>query len=155
MVRRSIVVGLIATALLAGCARPGDPPTLDRFKPLLRLAVSVAVDRLLTQQPELAPMTLQVATVLVDVFDAGDFTTIDQVGAFIRARIPWDTIDPKARMLVEVLIDSIGEELRLLAMQHDIPQTQLVVVIKDILGWVAEVAQRHVTVPVRVRRVKQ
>ena len=151
---RLLVPILLACLLVVSCVpQPGDLPTLDRYTPLLRMGVSLAVDRLLTQQPDLVHMTIHVSAVLVDMFDAGDFTSIAQVGAFIRAKIPWDKIGPDARPLIEALLVGIGEELRVLAQQHQIPETQAVLLVEEMLSWVTAAAQRHLVAPVRAQRV--
>jgi hypothetical protein len=111
--------------------------------------VSIGTDRLLTSNPGLAPQVVQITHLLADVFDAGTFTSIAEVAAFIRSKIPWDKIGPEMRPIVEGLLAAITEELRVFAAAHQIPQTTQILLVRDIIGWVQAIAQRHVTTPVR------
>jgi hypothetical protein len=144
-----------STAFLPGCAKtPGGPSGIDDYKPLLRLGVSVAVDRLLTANPEVAPMMIQVTRVLEDVFNKGEFTSVAEVYAFLQARIPWTKISPDTRPLVEAMIAAISEELRVLVTKYQIPESQNLLLMREMMTWVREVAERHQVEPVKVRRVK-
>jgi hypothetical protein len=144
-IQRFIPALVLLPLLLASCAvRPGDPPTLDRIKPLLRLAVVLSTDRLCTKNPTAVPLLLSVVVVLEDVANAGDFTSIATIGAVVRAKIPWETLPPNSRPVVEMLIDLLSTELRVLVEQVQIPETQAVLLIRDMLGWVKEVAGRYV-----------
>lgn len=155
-VRRMALPCLLLIAFaLAGCqAAPGSPPAIDRYKPLLRMGVTMATERLLTQHPHVAPMLLHSLVIIRDTIDGATFTSVAEVEAVIRAHVPWEKIAPDMRPLVEGLLIGIGEEVRIQAQLHAIPQTQAILLAGEVLGWAQDVAARHVARPVTTQKVR-
>jgi hypothetical protein len=151
-----VVLAMLASGMiLPGCAtrQPGDGSGLDDYKPIFRLAVSIGVDRLLTANPQLTTIFVSVSKVLEDVFNKGEFTSVAQLSSFLHARIPWDKISAETRPFVEALITAIADELKVLATRYQIPESQELLLAREVMTWVREVAERHMAQPVRVQRV--
>ena len=149
--RRFALPCLVLVALaLAGCqAAPGAPPLIDRYKQSLRMGVTMATAHLLTQNPTVARPLLEALVIIRDTLDGATFVSVAEVEAAIRSHVPWERIAPDMRPLVEGLLIGIGEEVRIQAQLHQIPQTQAILLAGEVLGWAQEVAQRHVVRPVQ------
>jgi hypothetical protein len=151
-----LTVGLVTfgAASLFGCAKEGGiPPVVDEYKPLLRLAVSLGVDRVLTANPHAVPMAVSALTVTEDVLDRGEFTSAKTIGAVLRKHIPWEKMAADMRMLVEALIVAMTEEIRVLANRYQLPEDRKIALVVEVIGWAKDVALRHQAQPVKVQKV--
>lgn len=154
--QRRRVLSLLAAAALAGCtAQTGGPPgpTMDEYRPLLRMAVSIGVDRLLTANPQLVPSAQKTLKIVEDTLNRGDFTSVAEVEALLRERIPWQKIDADVRPLIEAVIQAVAEELRVIIQKYQIPDSRTLLLARDVITWAREVAERHLLSTPRVRRV--
>lgn len=155
MQRRAFLTTTLTSAvLLTSCVKsPGGPAPLDEWKPLLRLAVTVGVDRLLTGNERLVPLAVRVTKILVDAVDGGQFTSVAEVAALLQRVIPWDKVGADSKPLLEALIAAVADELQVIASRYNIPVTAQLLVVKEIFQWANDVALRHAATPVKVRRV--
>ena len=73
-VRRVLVLTVLFA--LIGCAKDGTPPDIQRWKPLLQLAVQTATARLVSERPQAVPIVLQVAGGLRLIARDGNVTRV-------------------------------------------------------------------------------
>lgn len=151
-----LTLGLVTfgAASLFGCAKDGaPPPTVDEYKPLLRLAVSLGTDRLLSANPGIAPLMVRTLKVIEDILDRGTFTSVAEVADLLHRVIPWQKLDVMAKTMVEALIAAVSEEIRVLAQRYGIPDRVNLLLVREVIAWAREVAQRHEAQPVKVHKV--
>lgn len=154
LVRRILPILLCLALFLSSCAvRPGDPRPTDRIRPLLRLAVSLGTDRVLTQNPKAAPLVVDLTKTLIVLFDTGEFATPASVKAIVKLKLDAMKLEPQVRMVIDALIDAVSEELRIAIQRAEIPDTAAMVLVRDLFMWVQEVAQRHVQAPPIVKKL--
>lgn len=141
-VRRALV--LVVLVLLAGCSGQGTtPPDLNRYRPLLQLAVQTATARLVAERPQAIPIALQVSGGLRMVMLDGNVTRVlPQLLDVLKQRMPWDKIPLELQPLVGALVTFIGNELQAITTRWQIPESELATLLGDVAGWVAQTAQQ-------------
>lgn len=133
---------------VVGCAvRPGDPPVIDRLKPFLRLAVSLGTDRVLVENPTVAPVVLQVTSTLLTLFSTDEVVSLAQVNAAIRAKIMTMNLTPEVRMVLEALLQSVAMEIRLVIVQAGVADDTITLLLHEVVTWIRDAALRHVQMP--------
>ena len=142
IVRRVLILATVL--VLVGCAKEGVPPDVQRWKPVLQLAVQTATARLIADHPQTVPLVPQVAGGLRLIAQEGNVQRVlPQLLQVLQQRIPWDKIPPDLRPLVGALVTFIGNELSAVAARWQIPESELVALLGEVADWVMQTAQQQ------------
>ena len=129
---------------LFGCGTtPGEPPTIDRLKPILRLAVTLGTQKVLAERPAAKPVILQVCHTLYTLFQEKEVVTPALLQTVIRARLDKANLTPEMQLIIDALLTTIKVELQAVIRQAELPDSQAVLLVQEVLSWICEVAGRQ------------
>ena len=129
---------------LAGCGAHGPGSISDtyvRHRALVRLAVTVGVQRVLVAHPQHRALVIEVTSRAQAVLKTG---TVDVMQVLPFALDELDTqrrVPPDVRQILDVLAGAILEEVQGFVDTIKLPSNQLTALMADVLGWMEDAAR--------------
>lgn len=151
------IVGLVMVFCLlsfSGCATLAPSSEgldakayFDRYQHIMKLAVQVAVLRVLNSNPTYADSMIALVEDLKIVIDALEILDLAELEQVIKDRIDWSKFQPTEKLLVEALISQVRVEIdNVIAIKLDgipTPSGDVKFIVTTFVDWVAEAAMLH------------
>jgi len=119
----------------------------DRYQHIMKLAVQVAVLRVLNSNPTYADSMIAIVEDVKTVIDALDILDLTELEQLIKERIDWSKFEPTEKLLVDALISQVRVEIdNVIAIKLDgipTPNEDVKLIVTSFVDWVAEAAMLH------------
>lgn len=155
MIKKLISVIMVLSFLaFSGCASLGmDDSKLDakqyfdRYQHVLKLAVQVAVLKVLDSNPTYAPELVAFSDIIKTYVDMEDYVNLDALEELVNEKIDWSKFQPTERLLVQALISEVRVEienvLKVNVGKIPTPPEDVKMIVESFVDWVSEAAQLY------------
>lgn len=131
---------LLSTGVLfSGCASTGGL-SAPATKGIARIAVTYAVAKVTEKHPEKAAAILKIAHDIRGVAGTDGFNTVDLLIDAIRIRANLTSLSPADQALANILIDTLGEQLKA-KIGNGTLTTDKLLIVGEVAGWVEDAAK--------------
>lgn len=115
-----------------------------RYQHIMKLAVQVAVLRVLNSNPTYADSMIAIVEDVKTVIDTLEILDLTELERVIKERIDWSKFQPTEKLLVEALISQVRVEIdNVIAIKLDgipTPPGDVKLIVTTFVDWVAEAA---------------
>ena len=148
-----MVVCMVTFGGLVGCSTlqggDGTPMTpkqyFQRYQHIMRLAVQVAVLRVLDANPTYGPRIVAFANTIQTILD-DKYITLAELETLVVDEIDWSQYKPEEQLLIKALISQVRVEIEnVLTINVGVPAApeDVHMILSAFVGWVEEAAALH------------
>ncbi len=128
-----------------GCTTTGKPSPI-----VAQVAVQYATMKVVEKNPSYAPRVIEIARNVREATNGNASATVAVIDALIRSQIKWEKLAPSDRMVVDLLLQAIKDELTA-RIGSGVLDSDKLLVVAQVATWIETAAQASIPPAIAAR----